>query len=397
MQKLRNIVCIANTTWYGKYAKSTVQIMERLAKDYNVLFVEYPFTIKDVYATLRGNQQAPVKRMFGLQNRIRKITTDSQTAVYNLVIPPVLPLFFLRNEKVFHFLFRFNVFIYKRTLKRALNKLNFSDPVFITAYNPVYGLSLINAMNESAHIYYCYDGVEAGFYGQRIFEIEKEFAMKVDGIITTSDYLNNEKIKLNKNCFVVKNGVDFPHFSKFSKTDIYQRERKKVGFIGSLDPRFDINTVEYAIEKLTNYDFEFIGDMRNLIMKSRLSKYPNVRFFDPVQPNEVPELLAKYDVGIIPYIVNEVNKNIYPLKINEYLAVGVPVVITAFAYLPEFHGVVSVAHNQQDFVKLIVEESMSDNKIKIEQRVMFASRNSWESRTDDFAKHIENIIINKTL
>ena len=397
MQKLRNIVCIANTTWYGKYAKSTVQIMERLAKDNNVLFVEYPFTIKDVYATLRGNQQAPVKRMFGLQNRIRKITTDSQTAVYNLVIPPVLPLFFLRNEKVFHFLFRFNVFIYKRTLKRALNKLNFSDPVFITAYNPVYGLSLINAMNESAHIYYCYDGVEAGFYGQRIFEIEKEFAMKVDGIITTSDYLNNEKIKLNKNCFVVKNGVDFPHFSKFSKTDIYQRERKKVGFIGSLDPRFDINTVEYAIEKLTNYDFEFIGDMRNLIMKSRLSKYPNVQFFDPVQPNEVPELLAKYDVGIIPYIVNEVNKNIYPLKINEYLAVGVPVVITAFAYLPEFHGVVSVAHNQQDFVKLIVEESMSDNKIKIEQRVMFASRNSWESRTDDFAKHIENIIINKTL
>ena len=146
--------------------------------------------------------------------------------------------------------------------------------------------------------------------------------MKVDGIITTSDYLNNEKIKLNKNCFVVKNGVDFPHFSKFSKTDIYQHERKKVGFIGSLDPRFDINTVEYAIEKLTNYDFEFIGDMRNLIMKSRLSKYPNVQFFDPVQPNELPELLAKYDVGIIPYIVNEVNKNIYPLKINEYLAIS---------------------------------------------------------------------------
>jgi hypothetical protein len=29
--------------------------------------------------------------------------------------------------------------------------------------------------------------------------------------------------------------------------------------------------------------------------------------------------------------MNEVNKNIYPLKINEYLAVGVPVVMTAFA------------------------------------------------------------------
>ena len=66
MLKGEDIICIANTSWFGNYAKSTVQILERLATNNRVLFVEYPYTIKDIYATLRGKQNAPVKRMLGV-------------------------------------------------------------------------------------------------------------------------------------------------------------------------------------------------------------------------------------------------------------------------------------------------------------------------------------------
>jgi hypothetical protein len=41
----------------------------------------------------------------------------------------------------------------------------------------------------------------------------------------------------------------------------------------------------------------------------------NVAFFTSVKAHEVPKLLAKYDLGIIPYKMNEVNRNIYPLKL----------------------------------------------------------------------------------
>ena len=215
---------------------------------------------------------------------------------------------------------------------------------------------------------------------------------KVDAIITTSDYLNQDKRRFNNNCFVVKNGVDFPVFHKFAKHDVRNANTNKVGFIGSLDPRFDIDTVEYAITQLPHYEFEFTGDMRNSEMKSRLEKYVNVHFFDPVQPNDVPQLLAQYDVGIIPYIVNEVNKNIYPLKINEYLAVGVPVVMNAFASLPEFEGLVSVAMHKDDFVNKLKWEVENDSASKIKRREDFASNNSWEARTETFAGFIEQVI-----
>ena len=126
--------------------------------------------------------------------------------------------------------------------------------------------------------------------------------------------------------------------------------------------------------------------MRNNTLKSRLSVFPNVSFFDPIPPNDVPALLATYDVGMIPYIVNEVNRNIYPLKINEYLAVGVPLVMTNFALLPEFNGLVSVAKSNEEFIQLLHKELLSDNDEKIKERILFAKNNSWEERTNDFAK-----------
>jgi glycosyltransferase involved in cell wall biosynthesis len=392
MIKGENIVCISNTTWFGNYAKSTVQILSRLAKHNNVLFVEYPHTFKDVIATLMGKQNVTIARMVRLEKGLQLIETDVHTKVHDLVVPPGIPVYFLKNEGLFNLFFSVNVFIYKVVLKKALKKLHFNNPIVITAYNPFYGLSLIDKLNEKAHIYYCYDGVESGFFGNRIFDVEDKFSKKVKAIITTSDYLNEEKKKINPNTFVVKNGVDFPVFEKFSKKEVFNRERKRVGFIGSLDPRFDIETVENAVKTLTNFDFEFTGDMRNLVLKSRLSKYSNVKFFDPIKPNDVPQILATYDVGIIPYIVNEVNKNIYPLKINEYLAVGVPLVMTPFAVLPEFDGLVSISNDIKDFAKKLVEETDNDTKEKIEKRVKFAASNSWEARTESFSDILEKFI-----
>ena len=392
MIKGENIICVSNTSWFGNYAKSTVQILERLALHNNVLFIEYPYSLNDVFSTLRGKQNAPISRMLGLKKSLQIIETNIGSKVHNLVMPPVIPVFFLKNEKIFNFLFSINTCFYKLKVKNVIKKLHFDNPIVITAYNPFYGLSLIGKLKEKTHLYYCYDGVESGFFGKRIFQFEDEFSKKAKAIITTSDYLNAEKLKINPNSFVVKNGVDFPVFEKYAKKDVYFRERKRVGFIGSLDPRFDIETVENAVKVLTNYDFEFTGDMRNQVLKSRLSVYSNVKFFDPIKPNDVPKILATYDVGIIPYIVNEVNKNIYPLKINEYLAVGVPLVMTPFAILPEFDGLISISENISDFAKKLEAETRNDTKEKIEKRIKFAATNSWDARTESFSDIIEKFI-----
>jgi hypothetical protein len=85
--------------------------------------------------------------------------------------------------------------------------------------------------------------------------------------------LNAEKKKLNPRSYVVKNGVDFKLFAPHSKKINFKyRNSKRVGYIGTLDFRFDI-TMEYAIKELPEVLFEFTGYLLNNEIRERLSTY----------------------------------------------------------------------------------------------------------------------------
>ncbi|MCT4603065.1 MAG: glycosyltransferase [Marinifilum sp.] len=392
MSNKKNIVCISNTTWEGFYTKSTVQLVSLLAKSNKLLFVEYPFTIKDLLFTLLGKGRAPVARMLGIKSRLVKKQSTFNTEVNHLVLPPLLPFAFFKNEKLYHFFLNINTYFYARSIKRALRKLKMHDPIALNAYNAIYGNSLLGKIREKISVYYCYDGPDERRYGERAKKADYSFASKVDGVITTSDFLADSMKHLNKRMKVVKNGVDFNVFNKSAKSDVNKSEKKKVGYIGSLDHRFDIETVEYTVQQLANYEFEIVGDLMNPKIYEALAKYPNVTFLPPVKPHEVPNLLKKCDVGLIPYLCTEYTKNIYPLKINEYLSVGVPVVLTLFANLPEFNGVVNFAKNKEEFCEAIRKEINSDSIEKILSRIEYAKATSWESRAIDFEKIIDEYL-----
>ncbi|MFA9371597.1 MAG: glycosyltransferase [Labilibaculum antarcticum] len=393
MGNKKNIVCVSNTTWEGFYTKSTVQLVSLLAKSNNLLFVEYPFTIKDLIFTLLGKGRAPVARMLGLKSRLVKKNSTFNTEVNHLVLPPLLPFAFFKNESLYHFFLQLNSFFYARSIKRALRKLKMTEPIAVNAYNAIYGNSLVGKLGEELNIYYCYDGPDVRRYGDRATLADHSYAQKVDGVVTTSDFLAESMKHLNEKMMVVKNGVDFNVFNKSAKTELTNSAKKKVGYIGSLDHRFDLETVEYTIQKLLDFDFEFVGDLMNKKIRDVLCHYPNVSFLPPVKPHEVPDLLKKCDVGLIPYLCTEYTKNIYPLKINEYLSVGVPVVLTSFANLPEFNGIVNFTTNKEAFCEAIQSVIESDNVEKINKRIEFAKENSWESRAIDFEQIIDELVM----
>lgn len=396
MIKGKNIICISQTTWHGEFTKSTVQLLSLLAEKNTVVFVEYPFTVKDVVMSVLGKQRAQVSRMLGLKPRIVDENTDNGATVKHLVVPPVLPVDFISSESLFKKIFQLNTFLYKRQLRKTIKKLKLDNPIIISAYNPMYGLPMIGQLNEFLNIYYCYDGMDTQRHKSRIYDIEKEFCKQVDGIITTSDYLNSEKKLLNSESYVVKNGVDYKLFVPHAKSSVSNLStQKKVGYIGTLDFRFDIDIMEHAIKELPDVLFEFTGYLLNHSIKDRLSKYKNVSFFNSVKSYEVPKLLSQYDLGIIPYKMDEVNKNIYPLKINEYLAVGVPVVMTDFADLADFKDMAKSAENKSLFKSHIENELKNDTNTLIKNRIAFAKQNSWEGRANEFSGIIEKFISKK--
>ena len=85
------------------------------------------------------------------------------------------------------------------------------------------------------------------------------------------------------------------------------------------------------IKNSPELNFLFIGDLNfydNRFIELKLFK--NCYFTGEIENNLVPLYLANIDLGIIPYFVNEFTNGVYSSKLNEYLAMGLPVVTTKF-------------------------------------------------------------------
>ncbi|MBX9851291.1 MAG: glycosyltransferase [Cytophagaceae bacterium] len=393
MIKNQAFVCIANNTWESNFSNTLVEIMTVLSTENRILYVDYEYTFKDVLRSLSGKQKAPLKRIFGWENRLRKIKTKYQSEVYVLTPPPVFPINGIRTDKIYKAILKANAWIVKRSIKKAMRQLNIDNPVVVTGFNPVYGLPLHNSLNEKLNVYYCYDEIDGGWYKLHGPSMEKQYMQKADLVITSSEALYNTKSCLCRNCALVKNGVDFDLFNSAANPELKKGNKKPViGYTGSIDRRFDTDTVIHAVKNFPEAEFLFIGRITKEEVRIQLQHFPNVTFQGSVKPEEVPGLLKKIDIGIIPYVKDNVTQGVYPLKINEYLAAGKPVVMTDFAKLSEFDNVVRFAASKEEFLQFLKSETENDSAEKRKLRIEIAEKNSWKNRAEEFSSLIENAL-----
>ena len=107
--------------------------------------------------------------------------------------------------------------------------------------------------------------------------------------------------------------------------------------------------------------------------------------------HEAADHLSLASVCIIPFVKNEFTKYIYPLKINEYLAMGKPVVTTNFADLSSFTSIASIAQSTEDFLKAISSELAQNTSKREAERLKFAAKNSWNHRATQLKKMISDL------
>jgi glycosyltransferase involved in cell wall biosynthesis len=98
---------------------------------------------------------------------------------------------------------------------------------------------------------------------------------------------------------------------------------------------------------------------------SRLTAEPNIHLLGPKPFAELPRYVAFFDVGIIPFLVNELTSAVNPIKLREMLAAGCPVVSTALPEVERYAkddasqdpGIeaVRMGHDSQSFVRQVLE------------------------------------------
>jgi glycosyltransferase involved in cell wall biosynthesis len=387
----QQILCLSNPTWEGNYAKTIVEMMKVLGQRNKVLYVDYQFTLKDVFSTLLGKSNAPIKRMYGKEPNIRKVQVTAEGVIYVYTPPPILPINFLPKGFLYDILLRFNTKIVVSGIKKALEFLRMNDPlIYVDAFNPSMGLYSVDEFKTKASIYYCYDEIAAAVWaGKHGAYLEEQFIPKVDGVIVTSQGLLASKSKLHQETHLVRNGVNFNLFNEGYTPDI--PSEKIIGYIGSIDTRLDYDLLDVVITSKPNWEFHFVGRVTYPEGEKRLTKYPNVKLLGARAAEQLPAFLKTCAAGLIPFARNEFTKGIYPLKINEYLAAGLPVVMTQFSDLSEFKNIVLSSNNHEEFLQFLTIEVETDEQDKRFKRTLVAQKNSWEYRAKTFSTIIQNL------
>lgn len=385
MEPFDSIICVGQTTWEGDFQKAVVQLMCEFSVRHRVLYVDYQHTYKDLVMGVAGQRGVPIRTIMHLEDRLVKKPGKKGSEVYVWHPPTMLPINWM-SPKTHDQLVEWNVGRLVKALRRVMQQLGIQRPLVINGMNPVFGLPMLHKLNEVGTIYYCFDEIKiARWMNRHGGRYEEAYLRRVDAVVTTSETLQQTKSKAQPNAFCVKNGVNFELFNQARPlAEANPPDKPVVGYLGTADNRINVDIVAHCVQTMPDVTFQFIGEIKEPGLTERLARFPNVVFTPPHQPAELPPLLAGLSAAMIPFVCNEHTYTIYPLKINEYLAAGLPVVATPFSLLNDFDGIIELADSPEQFAQALRRALTDQEPKQIQKRIQTAQANSWERRAEEF-------------
>jgi len=147
--------------------------------------------------------------------------------------------------------------------------------------------------------------------------LQRQILAAADGVVATSGEVLRALGAVSVPTLVVPNGVD-P--GPFASTDAAERPPVCV-YVGAIDERFDGEQVARWARAEPGVRFLIAGPA-----PQRMSFPGNVEVLGPVPYDELPALLQRARVGMLPLSDDPLNAGRSPMKLYEYLAAGLAVV-----------------------------------------------------------------------
>ncbi len=394
-EQRRDIVFFTLFRTDNPYSSISLSMAKELAKQTRVLYVNPPYTLKDIWSAWRAGNDPLLKSRFWNMLLGRNTYETVATIPENFIAvqsPAVLPINWLPGGSIYNICRRLNNKRVLRSIQKATRKHGFKDFVFINCYNPFYAGYLPKKLGSYVNIYHCIDdSTQNPYLAAHGAAHEFEAARQADITFVTSTNLYKLMEPYAKALYHYFNAADFAVFERV-RTQRFEKPKELhghtgpvIGFTGNLDNlRVDYPLLKKAALAHPDKTFLFVGPINNTeIAEIGLDQLPNVVFTGSRKLDELPQFLQHTDVAIIPFSYNTLTKSIYPLKINEYLAAGKSVLATSFSEdIKAFGHVVTLATDHADFIQKIDLALQDTSPARIAERVAVAKTNTWEARIE---------------
>lgn len=393
MNQPMDIICFSLSRWDSAISSPALSLAKEFAKHHRVFYIDHPFSWKD-YNTEYDTPAIQTRKKALLHGK--EIYSNPPALPTNITVVTTrltLPINFLPKGFLYKALSSVNDKIVLNTIRKTIKDFNITNFVYINFFDPYFVRKLPPDIKPFRSVYQSMDDISQVAYSNRHgTRLEEEIVSNFDYTLCTSKELTRLKSQFSKNVYFHPNAADTAIFKRAFTEEIPRPielkdiNTKIIGFTGSIEYRSDFELLKKIAEFHHDKTLVFVGPIQtDEHSKLGLDKMPNVRFLGPRHITELANYLKYFDCVLIPFVKNTLTRSIYPLKINEYLAAGKPVIATHFSEdIYSFHDVAYVKDTHEEFINAINTAIAEDNHERQLSRIKVAEQNTWTARVERF-------------
>lgn len=257
---------------------------------------------------------------------------------------------------------------------------------------PEIGLRLLK---NTVIVYDCMDDAQEfsanEVKNKHISSMEKILLGAADLVLVSSENLYNKvlgrgaaanKLALVRNAF----GGEVCSDTATSTVPDKPKDIFHILYIGTISDYIDFDVLLHCVNNLDCVEFHFFGPV-----SIDVPAHGKIKFHGTVEHSSLSSRAQQFDCFIMPFIINELIQGVDPVKLYEYINFNKNIICPYYAEIDSFSEFVFFYSNKDEFVA-VVKKVMENNELKYgkKQRDLFLETNSWEVRTKEVIKLINN-------
>lgn len=360
--RLKKLVYISPVPW-DSFAQRPQKFVEWFKKKYEgeVLWI-------NPYATRLPNF-GDIKKLHNSSHRPQAEKKD-RIKIINTLSAPIEPVPYLN---------KINFILWRKALSDVKLFAGNGDCTLVIGKPSLLALQLISLIPWKTTIYDAMDDFPAFYHGLARISMarnEMKLVQAVDKLLVSSTHLFDRWHLHHNDVSLIPNGLDID--ASLQRKNIKTvKEKPILGYIGTIGDWFDWELVITLARIVPLFTIRIIGPVHKLPPETLPH---NIEILPPCDHKNAMLEMSKFDVGLIPFLKNELTDSVDPIKYYEYRSFSIPILSTNFGemkYRRNAEGVHLI--DDIDDALIAIQSAIAKSK-NTSIDTEFLNLNSWDAR-----------------